>query len=97
MMRLPAVIFPNSVEVRLIPQVPPQLDAPSPIVAPDKEARIVVPAVPLLKVPFRARFPAVMDRALFPVLNALLETRVKVPVPSLSVSASKVAAPADVN
>ena len=94
MVRLPAVIFPNSVEVRLKPQVPPQLDVPNPIVDAAWEARIVVPAVPLLKVPLKARFPAVMDRALFPVLNA--EATVKVPVPSLSVSASIVVAPADV-
>ena len=94
MVRLPAVILASSVEVKLIPQVPPQLDAPSPIVDVAWEARIVVPAVPLLKVPLKARFPAVMDRALFPVLNA--EATVKVPVPSLSVSASIVVAPADV-
>ena len=60
------------------------------------EFRIVVLVVPLLKVPLRARSPAVMDRALFPVLNAPPEARVKVPVPSLSVSASKVVVPADV-
>ena len=31
--RLPAIIFPNSVEVKLKPQVPPQLEAPKPMVA----------------------------------------------------------------
>jgi hypothetical protein len=31
--RSPAIIFPNSVEVKLKPQVPPQLEAPKPIVA----------------------------------------------------------------
>ena len=94
MMRLPAVIFPSPEEVRLTPQVPPQLDAPRPIVAPDKEARIVVLAVPLLRVLLRARPPAVREIALFPALNA--EARVKVPDPSLSVSESKVVVPADV-
>jgi len=31
--KFPAVIFPNSVDVKLKPQVPPQLEAPKPMVA----------------------------------------------------------------
>ena len=89
--RLPAVIFASSVVDKLMSPV-----VPNPIVFADLEFRIVVLVVPLLKVPLRARSPAVMDRALFPVLNASPEARVKVPVPSLSVSASKVVVPADV-
>ena len=92
--RLPAVILLNSVEVKLIPQDPPQLDVPRPMVVPDCEARRVVPSVPLLKVLFREKAPAVMDKVLFPLVKA--EARVKVP-PSSSVSASMAVAPAEVN
>jgi len=54
----------------------------------------VVPAVPLLRVPFKARSTAVIESALFPVLIA--DARVKVPVELSSESASMVVAPADV-
>jgi len=52
-------------------------------------------AVPLFKVPLKARAPAVMDKALFPALNVSPEARVKVP-PFASVSALNVVVPADV-
>ena len=48
--RSPAIIFPSSVEVKLKPQVPPQLEAPKPIVALARFVWIVVDAVPLLNV-----------------------------------------------
>ena len=89
--RLPAVIFPSSVLDKVM-----LLVVPNPIVAPDKELKIVVPAVPLFRVPLKSKSPAVMERALLPVVNALLAAMVKVPDPSLSVSASKVMVPFDV-
>ena len=89
MVRLPAVIFPNSVSLRLMLPV-----VPNPIVVPDWEARIVVPAVPLFKVELKAKSTAVIDSVLFPVLNA--PASVKVPVELSSESASIVEAPAEV-
>ena len=91
MVRLPAVIFPNSVEVRLKPQVPPQLDAPSPIVDVAWEARIVVPAVPLLRVPVRTRPLAVTDSALLVVDKD--EERMKSPMPVAFESELKLVVP----
>ena len=90
-MRLLAVIFPSSVLDKLMLPV-----VPNPIVAPDKEFKSVVPAVPLFRLPLKAKSPAVMERTLLPVVNALLAATVKVPDPSLSVSASKVMVPPDV-
>ena len=91
MVRLPAVIFPNSVEVRLKPQVPPQLDVPNPIVDAAWEARIVVPAVPLLRVPVRTRPLAVTDSALLVVDKD--EERMKSPMPVAFESELKLVVP----
>ena len=64
MIRLPAVNFPRSVEDKLKPQVPPQVDDPKPIVTPE-EARIVVEAVPLvIDVPLRVIPPNLIDKEL---------------------------------
>ena len=91
MMRLPAVILASSVEVKLIPQVPPQLDVPNPIVDAAWEARIVVPAVPLLRVPVRTRPLAVTDSALLVVDKD--EERMKSPMPVAFESELKLVVP----
>ena len=91
MVRLPAVIFPNSVEVRLKPQVPPQLDVPNPIVDATWEARIVVAAVPLLRVPVRTRPLEVTARALLVVDKD--EERMKSPMPVAFESELKLVVP----
>ena len=89
MVRPVAVMFWSSAPLMvMLPAV-----APSPMVPPS-ETRMVVAAAPVLMVPVIAISSAVIDRVLPVVLIAFPLPIVKVPVPLLSLSASKAIAPA---
>ena len=89
--RFAAVMFCNSAPLKENAPAP----APNPMVPPLEESKVVV-AVPLLSDPVSTMSPPVTDSELLPVDTVLPLATEKLPVPSLSESASNVAAPAEV-